>query len=281
MRAIEHGEPPLKAALNGARADRLHDRVDHGVAPRGLRAHPPHGRDRGPPLPRVRGHAQRGGRHVGARLADADADDVLAPAAVRAGRAARAAVRARRSARSTAMLAFYERGLGWALRHRVTMLLVTLGTVGAQRRALLRRAAKGLFPQQDTGLLMASTEAAQDVSYRADVRAADAGQRGPPRRIRTSTTTCRSSARAASAPATPAPRSSQLKPRPPRAIDADGVLGRLRGQAGEDRGDQHVPAVAAGRERRRAPGADAVPVHAAGREPRRAPPRGRRRCSTR
>jgi len=68
-----------------------------------------------------------------------------------------------------AMLAFYERGLRWALRHRVTMLLVTLTTV-AVNVALFVMVPKGLFPQQDTGLIMATTEAAQDVSYAEMVR---------------------------------------------------------------------------------------------------------------
>jgi hydrophobic/amphiphilic exporter-1 (mainly G- bacteria), HAE1 family len=62
------------------------------------------------------------------------------------------------------MLAFYERGLHWALRHRPTMLLVTLGTVAASV-LLFAIVPKGLFPQQDTGLLIASTDAAQDVSF--------------------------------------------------------------------------------------------------------------------
>ncbi len=63
-----------------------------------------------------------------------------------------------------AALAFYERGLRWALAHRKTMLLVTLGTVAANV-ALFFIVPKGLFPQQDTGLLMGSTQAAQDASY--------------------------------------------------------------------------------------------------------------------
>jgi multidrug efflux pump subunit AcrB len=62
------------------------------------------------------------------------------------------------------MLFFYERGLRWALRHRKTMLLITLLTV-VVNVALFARIPKGLFPQQDTGLLIATTEAAQDVSY--------------------------------------------------------------------------------------------------------------------
>jgi hydrophobe/amphiphile efflux-1 (HAE1) family protein len=63
-----------------------------------------------------------------------------------------------------AMLAFYQKGLRWALAHRVTMLLVTLTTV-AINVALFIYTPKGLFPQQDNGLLMAATEAAQDVSF--------------------------------------------------------------------------------------------------------------------
>jgi multidrug efflux pump len=62
------------------------------------------------------------------------------------------------------LLAFYERGLRWSLRHRPTMLLVTLATV-AVNVALFYYVKKGLFPNQDTGLLMVSTEASQDVSY--------------------------------------------------------------------------------------------------------------------
>jgi multidrug efflux pump len=64
-----------------------------------------------------------------------------------------------------AMLAFYQRGLKWALAHRGTMLVITVLTV-AVNLALFASVPKGLFPQQDTGLLIASTEAAQDVSYR-------------------------------------------------------------------------------------------------------------------
>jgi hydrophobe/amphiphile efflux-1 (HAE1) family protein len=63
-----------------------------------------------------------------------------------------------------AALAFYERGLRWALEHRTTMLLVTLLTV-AVNVALFAIVPKGLFPQQDTGLLMGTTEASQDVSF--------------------------------------------------------------------------------------------------------------------
>ncbi len=85
---------------------------------------------------------------------------LLRPEAAAAhGRLARASERA-----FAAMLAFYERGLRWALVHRKTMLALTGATV-ALSVALFVYVPKGLFPQQDTGLLIASTEAAQDVSF--------------------------------------------------------------------------------------------------------------------
>jgi hydrophobe/amphiphile efflux-1 (HAE1) family protein len=62
------------------------------------------------------------------------------------------------------LVAVYERGLRWALRHRTTMLVVTVATV-ALNVYLLGKVPKGLFPQQDTGMLVVSTEAAQDVSF--------------------------------------------------------------------------------------------------------------------
>jgi multidrug efflux pump subunit AcrB len=61
-------------------------------------------------------------------------------------------------------LAFYERGLRWALNHRTTMILVTVLTV-AVNVALFVVVPKGLFPQQDTGLITATTEASQDASF--------------------------------------------------------------------------------------------------------------------
>jgi hydrophobe/amphiphile efflux-1 (HAE1) family protein len=61
-------------------------------------------------------------------------------------------------------LAFYQRGLRWALAHRTTMILVTLLTV-AVNIALFVIVPKGLFPQQDTGFIVGTTEASQDASF--------------------------------------------------------------------------------------------------------------------
>jgi hydrophobe/amphiphile efflux-1 (HAE1) family protein len=58
----------------------------------------------------------------------------------------------------------YAAMLRWVLRHRVIMLLVTLGTVGVTVW-LYAFVPKGLFPQQDTGLLMGFSEAPQDISF--------------------------------------------------------------------------------------------------------------------
>ncbi|MEI7891907.1 MAG: efflux RND transporter permease subunit, partial [Myxococcales bacterium] len=63
-----------------------------------------------------------------------------------------------------ALLRAYDRGLGWVLQHRGKTLLLTLGTV-ALNVFLFVTIPKGLFPQQDTGLLMGFTEVAQDASF--------------------------------------------------------------------------------------------------------------------
>jgi multidrug efflux pump len=60
--------------------------------------------------------------------------------------------------------ALYALGLRWALRHRVFMLFVTLGTVVATVW-LYVSAPKGFFPQDDTGLIFTITEASPDTSF--------------------------------------------------------------------------------------------------------------------
>ena len=61
---------------------------------------------------------------------------------------------------------FYERSLKWVLDHEYTMLLspalVIVATV-----CLYFVVPKGFFPQQDTGQMMGTTEAAQDISFAA------------------------------------------------------------------------------------------------------------------
>jgi multidrug efflux pump len=59
---------------------------------------------------------------------------------------------------------FYARTLGWALAHRVFMLLVTLLTIVLTVR-MYGLVPKGFMPQQDTGILMGWTVADPDVSF--------------------------------------------------------------------------------------------------------------------
>ena len=61
---------------------------------------------------------------------------------------------------------FYARTLGWALDHRVFMLLLTLATIVLTVR-LYTVLPKGFLPLQDTGILIGSTVATPDVSFQA------------------------------------------------------------------------------------------------------------------
>ena len=63
-------------------------------------------------------------------------------------------------------LAAYARGLDTVLGHKRLTLAVTLGTIAATVW-LFGVIPKGFFPQQDTGLLIGTTEGAQDISYEA------------------------------------------------------------------------------------------------------------------
>jgi HAE1 family hydrophobic/amphiphilic exporter-1 len=65
-----------------------------------------------------------------------------------------------------ALLNLYEAGLKVVLRHRFITLMVMLGTV-ALTGYLYTVIPKGFFPQQDTGLILGFSEAAQDISYQA------------------------------------------------------------------------------------------------------------------
>jgi hydrophobe/amphiphile efflux-1 (HAE1) family protein len=65
-----------------------------------------------------------------------------------------------------AMHKFYERTLKWVLDHEYLMLLITAGVIVATVW-LYFVVPKGFFPQQDTGQMMGTTEAAQDISFAA------------------------------------------------------------------------------------------------------------------
>jgi hydrophobe/amphiphile efflux-1 (HAE1) family protein len=65
-----------------------------------------------------------------------------------------------------ALLHVYEAGLKIVLRHRFITLMTLFGTI-ALTGYLFVIIPKGFFPQQDTGLILAQSEAAQDISYQA------------------------------------------------------------------------------------------------------------------
>ena len=65
-----------------------------------------------------------------------------------------------------AMHNFYEQTLKWVLQHEYTMLIVTAVVIVATVY-LYFIVPKGFFPQQDTGQMTGTTEAAQDISFEA------------------------------------------------------------------------------------------------------------------
>lgn len=64
------------------------------------------------------------------------------------------------------LLSAYEVGLKVVLRHRFITLMVMIGTI-AVTGYLYVIIPKGFFPQQDTGLILGQSEAAQDISFQA------------------------------------------------------------------------------------------------------------------
>jgi HAE1 family hydrophobic/amphiphilic exporter-1 len=64
------------------------------------------------------------------------------------------------------LLHLYEAGLKIVLRHQFTTLMVMFGTI-ALTGYLYVIIPKGFFPQQDTGLIIGQSEAAQDISFQA------------------------------------------------------------------------------------------------------------------
>jgi len=65
-----------------------------------------------------------------------------------------------------ALLQTYEAGLKIVLRHRFITMMVMLATIGLTGY-LYVVIPKGFFPQQDTGLILGQSEAAQDISFQA------------------------------------------------------------------------------------------------------------------
>ena len=121
----------------------------------------------------------------------------------------------------------YERGLDIVLAHRFTTLLVFLATLAATGY-LFVAIPKGFFPQQDTGLLVGTSEAAQDISFaemsRRQVALADIIARDPD--VDNYTMSLGGSTGALNTGRIYI----TLKPRDVRTASADEIIGRLRPQ---------------------------------------------------
>jgi multidrug efflux pump len=63
-----------------------------------------------------------------------------------------------------AISSFYDRTLGWVLKARTLVMLATFATIGVTVYLYII-VPKGLFPQQDSGMIMGSSDAPQDVSF--------------------------------------------------------------------------------------------------------------------
>ena len=86
-RLREQGMAPMAAAIAGVAADRLHGHFHQPVAGRGIHSAAVHGRHPWQHLPRIRLHADFCHRHLGAGVADADADGLRAHCRCRTHRA--------------------------------------------------------------------------------------------------------------------------------------------------------------------------------------------------
>src|SRR3569623_1014625 len=129
-------------------------------------------------------------------------------------------------------LRFYESGLRWVLRHQIIMLLVTVGTMAATVW-VYGLVAKGFFPQQDTGMMMGTTEAAQDISFPAMVklqkRMIQIVMDAPA--VDTLTTSVGASGPGGSGTVNNGRMFIALKPLAERKVSVDQVIARLRKQA--------------------------------------------------
>jgi hydrophobe/amphiphile efflux-1 (HAE1) family protein len=124
------------------------------------------------------------------------------------------------------MLHLYERGLRWVLRHQPFMLCVTVATIGLNVYLFII-IPKGLFPQQDNGLMMGTSESAQDVSFggmRDHQIAANAVIQADP----DVGTVLSFIGSGNGTPGNTGTMFVALKPNPPRNVTADQIIGRLR-----------------------------------------------------
>lgn len=125
------------------------------------------------------------------------------------------------------ILSWYDITLKWVLRHQFGTLLVALGTLIATI-VLYITVPKGLLPQQDTGLIIGVTDAAQDISFPAMMGL----QRNVTDEIAKDPDVVRVAAFVGAGTVNSTPNTGRLyivlKPRDQRKFSADQVIARLR-----------------------------------------------------
>ena len=150
-RHMEEGMKPMEAAHQGRRRDRLHHRLDQLLAGRRVHSAAADGRHRRAAVPRIRHDRVDRRAGLGVRLADADADDVLAlPASHHTASTAGSTASSRRM--FDGMMAFYRRTLDIALRFRFITLLVFLAHGHVSPLCCTSSSPRASFPPQDTGI---------------------------------------------------------------------------------------------------------------------------------
>ena len=136
--------------------DRLHGGLDQHQPGRGVHPIAADGRRGGAAVPRVRGRAVSRDRRLDAGVVDHHADDGVAPARARCGRACAIALRrgadriGRRARRG------YRASLAWTLRHPLPVLVALLATI-ALNVALYVAIPKTFFPPSKTSAAWSAT----------------------------------------------------------------------------------------------------------------------------
>jgi hydrophobe/amphiphile efflux-1 (HAE1) family protein len=123
--------------------------------------------------------------------------------------------------------ASYARGLAWVLNHHLAMLVVTLGMI-ALAIGLFMAMPKGLFPQQDTGVLMGTTQAPQDVSFQSMRERQERVNRAVQREPDVGHVVAFIGAGPGGSSSNTGSLFVELKPAPPRTASGDEVIAKLR-----------------------------------------------------
>jgi hydrophobe/amphiphile efflux-1 (HAE1) family protein len=130
------------------------------------------------------------------------------------------------------LLGHYETGLRWVLLHHSFMLAVAFLTLVATV-ALYRAVPKGFFPQQDTGIIMGTTDAAQDISFAAMAELQQKVARIVLDDPAVATMASFIGAGMGSSTVNNGRMFITLKPRSERNVSADQIIARLRKKLGE------------------------------------------------